>query len=402
MSYEEFSRWYKSYSFLFEVEAGLPPSGLSPPPWPPSPGPAWSSLWAGFCSPLSPSPSPRDLSLLCRLFVPRAALYDGFQSSVLGSIEGGVDDWDGLFQTLLEVASEASEPRDRARGPEEGEEGGRSYQVLASLDLLALKAAFLRVAQEGVRAVLDDYSLPDSFKAIPPLPLPLPLSLPLSAPVDLTLGAESEGGQGEGPEGQQESFSYAGLLFTLSACPATEEDYRNDPVRLSWLAASDLVLHKLCGHEDRCQQVVQAAVEDMLLEDTLTRRGQTDDGAVRRLHVCLSTVVDYAGFRVSVLCPCEALGDLTSSLVLGLGTDGQTQQSVALDTSADARISVRKLAARLNLACGPTLTQAAPSEGLEWTEADEVPEAVLLSSDLKVHSVLMEDLTAQGQADTAG
>ena len=31
-----------------------------------------------------------------------------------------------------------------------------------------------------------------------------------------------------------------------------------------------------------------------------------------RLHVCLSTVVDYAGFRVSVMCPTEVIDEPTT------------------------------------------------------------------------------------------
>ena len=122
--------------------------------------------------------------------------------------------------------------------------------------------------------------------------------------------------------GHEEMFSYRGLLFRINA-RGVDEAHDTEPTaaRAHSLVAADEILHKEAGNEHRgllfMKQAADSAYADQLdsfvnFEETEAESSSTN---ILRARTLLETVVDYAGFRVSVTCAVELNEDDT--LVLG-------------------------------------------------------------------------------------
>jgi hypothetical protein len=108
------------------------------------------------------------LALLCHASAPLPQMYESFHSTIADAIKD-VEDWDGLYQTLLDVTSDCA--RSRISGLAREDESLRD-ELTAALNLLAFKGAFYKLAVEGSRIIVDEYTLPNAFKTIQPVVRP--------------------------------------------------------------------------------------------------------------------------------------------------------------------------------------------------------------------------------------
>lgn len=196
--------------------------------------------------------------------------------------------------------------------------------IAASLSLAALRGVFSRVAMDGAKLIVDEYSLPPHLKSSQSLNI-----------TDIGLNGEV--------------YSLAGLLFIVEASPADSIDSfpRRNPLnpapdhnesdgkdlisesskfrrRLREVSTRDIILRKIAGNQLRAAVYLQNEIES-LHQDRLTERSWNavlgDVPAHDFLEklptstTVLSTIVDYAGFRVSVVSPLPIHEEKT--LVLG-------------------------------------------------------------------------------------
>ena len=173
----------------------------------------WSGHMAGFFNSRA-TREPRDFAIMSHCRVPKPRLYEEFNSSVLSAVTS-IDDWDGLHQTLVEVASESSQKRNL----EVSEYEDYKSHMYSVLDLLSLQQIFYKVATEGAKVIVDEYVLPEEFKSIHRVNLPRP-------GLDDADNASNDNASNNAPDdsnGGAETFEYAGLLFAVAATPAKEE-----------------------------------------------------------------------------------------------------------------------------------------------------------------------------------
>jgi len=283
----------------------------------------------------------------------------------------GDEDWNAVYQRLVETASGAAKKRGGRRigGGEDGEEEEdeddsevsklrtkleEEANVMACLSLAAFQGEFVKMALEGVRIIVDEYSLPDGMKS----------ATLLSRGCCNTNGEEEEDDDDDNDEDQndgneeeeqqqrkgfltnngelddempkQEVFAYGGLLFRIEANSSNERDVAPSEEREKFVAASDEMMHKIAGNEQRGQTAMQRAL-------AASWRERTGDLSLKPCTL-LCTTIDYAGFRVSVMAPTEI--DEHQTLVYG----HSKSHNIFVNALPSVRSFLPKVAAQLNLA----------------------------------------------------
>ena len=184
--------------------------------------------------------------------------------------------------------------------------------------------------------IVDDYSLPIRYKTV---------KLLYSQHLD-DAGVSSDNGAATNNE---EVYGYGGLLFRMIDNPANERDTAPSEMRLKYMSSSDNISHKIAGNEQRGSFSMQRAVAQIYHENITRDNGKAqsvEEVAVRSLKLCtlLSTLVDYAGFRVSVFCPIDI--DEETTLVYG----HSKTEDIFVNSLPAVRTILPKIAQELNLA----------------------------------------------------
>jgi len=400
--------WFKNHEVLFDVQQALTFSStgnasndlLFSKPKP------WSSLMSGFFHTSSSiyHGSVANLSLMCHCVTPRTKSFESFIFDGVTDVE----DWDALYQSFNDVVDASAQRRVDTKDDFEDE-------MYACMNLLALKGSFYKVAAEGVRIIVDEYVLPNEFKSIRRIKLPSEQRNDDDEVEEVDWIEDNENNLSE----VQEVYEYAGVLFRIASCPATEVDHDSSSSRLMTAFSLDEVLRKRAANDERNRNAVQSAIESSIMEDIAVERWKmsqqnTNDGnsvrsvntVIQRFHTLLSTTVDYCGFRVSVMCPTNAVDEPTT-LVNGYCESRQ----VFVDADPVARQLFHKIAVKLHLRVSPISLpvchdylididdEVDPATG---TNKEHVIEEVLMfSREVQVHNLVMKDLMASDEQNTA-
>ena len=152
---------------------------------------------------------------------------------------------------------------------------------------------------------------------------------------------------------------YKGLIFTVLACKTDEavDDSKPTDHRLKQVAITDELLHKISGNEHRGNLAAKRAIASLQ----------------NQLLTSLSTIVDYAGFRVQVVCPVDVHAD---SLVYdGVLTVGDPEKVVS---QREVHELVGSVLSELNISLGPPLEGQTPTED---SDGRSVPDGVEVHED---------------------
>ncbi len=161
---------------------------------------------------------------------------------------------------------------------------------------------------------------------------------------------------------------FKGLIFTVLACKADEAvDGEPTSHRLKQAAATDELLHKLSGHEHRGGLAVKRALATSCNE--------------RHLRTPLSTIVDYGGFRVQVVCPLAIHAD--SLLYDGTLTASDPNKA---QIEKEVHELVGSVLGELNIALSPLTEEPAP---LEDPKVVRVPEGMEVHEDENKNKYLL-------------
>ena len=251
-------------------------------------------------------------------------------------------DWNGAYQELLEQAREESDVQ---------------ASVEAGLRLAAIRGAFSQHAMEGARAVVEEYALPDSLKTVKRLS-----GSYLDEHADLKQYAHKPG--------ETEVYTWDGLLFYTASGPAAkalEEDDRGMHFRA--LNCTDEVLHKIAGIEVRAIDLLSSTVNKILpSEDVPT--------------TLLSTIVDYSGFRFTVVAPMDL--EESNTLVFGVS---EANDNLFVNARPDVAHALAVLAEeRMNIGLTTVDTVCCDIELVDKKFANVYKgEVDVLSFDMQVH-----------------
>ena len=158
--------------------------------------------------------------------------------------------------------------------------------------------------------------------------------------------------------GQDEMFSYKGLLFRINAHGVHDEDDMNPKEeRVQELTAYDEVLHKTAGNEHRgllyMKQASDKTYRDQLHAYVHDHQDVDLSDAIDdliRMRSLLETVVDYDGYRVCVTCPVDV--DEEKTLVYGFSSD-MSPQFLSDDLTVDTKVADSDNDRVFINACGP-------------------------------------------------
>jgi hypothetical protein len=161
----------------------------------------------------------------------------------------------------------------------------------------------------GVKTIIDEYALPSKLKTISLVADLLGLDNPISD--------------------HQDIYAYDGMMFTIIDTP-TYQDEENSILNFSskYSTVTDDLRRKIATHDMRGKEMVDNAVLIMCsnyLKMAMLKK-QNALGARRlfvdndpsnfvKLSTLLSTIVDCAGFRISVVCPIDV--DESRTLIYG-------------------------------------------------------------------------------------
>ena len=291
--------------------------------------------------------------------------------------------------------------------------------VAACRTLAVHKGEFIKEAIAGARLLVDEYLLPLEEKTKGFIALSSP-----SEGVEVEEGdSEAEGvvgngegnGEGEGDSSggdhpasfgnpSEEVYGFGGLIFRLAAVSASAVDLNPSETRSRFIAGADDLFHKIAGNEQRCSQAILQATREVYAESCDKTLKQAEFEAVpkeavfnlgsapgsgatateasemvypsvfldeiehgdyiNRPRLLLSTVVDYAGFRVTVVCPTHI--DEQETLIYG----SSPYDDVFVDSYPDATGGMlSRLADKMGLSLEKrvmaTVTSAADAEAAE-------------------------------------
>ena len=206
--------------------------------------------------------------------------------------------------------------------------------------------------------------------------------------------------------GHEEMFGYHGLLCRIIA-HGVEEHLDADPsdARVQTLGVIDAALHKEAGHEHRGLLFMKNASDSAYAEQLDSFVNNHTEGNskpnVASARTVLATIVDYAGFRVSVTCPVDVNED--STLVHGFSSAlSEDNASVAsahpdsgrlfVDAHAPLRRVLPRLAHHLNLAlanrdCMVSTTTLESAKTTNGNMPATIQEVETISRKLEAHSV---------------
>ena len=241
--------------------------------------------------------------------------------------------------------------------PVTGDEAVASCRTLA-----VFEGEFIKEALIGAKLLVDEFLLPLHEKT--------PGVISLSSPTTTGLGPESidDAAAATSEEDDvdaaalraadkpvEEVFGYGGLLFRIAAVAADEQDQAPSVERSRFIAGADELFHKIAGnehrhgqciqqavravHADHCASALKQAVNEALPASVAAAAVAAATGAataesspepvypkaflqdlehgeqLSHPRTLLSAVVDYSGFRITVLCPTDL--DERTSLVHG-------------------------------------------------------------------------------------
>ncbi|KAJ1424823.1 hypothetical protein B484DRAFT_451379 [Ochromonadaceae sp. CCMP2298] len=240
--------------------------------------------------------------------------------------------------------------------------------------------------------VVDEYSLPDELKQAIRLSAPY-RDTPPPNPSGPTL---SPNPTPTAPTAEPEVFSLNGLVLTICGVPPSGLlDYAPTHSRAEGVVATEFVQRKMAGNELRNTNILQGAVERLDAQSGMQERvragrseGEEEDPP-KRASTLLSTVVDYAGFRVGVLCPAQLE---EASLVYGPASVGAgAGVGAGLDTQSDAFVlAVPEVEEVLELLAGQLNLAMQQRSRLVQLDGDSPPE----DADMQVVGLLTSHMQA--------
>lgn len=347
ISFDEFNTWWLSYADLLLLEPITPGEQLHHIPDPVSAELATGESdsrrkavlatneftetpgavhLAGFVETYAKRIIERPQQLL-RAAIPNGTMLSGFVPPVFDFFGEGWD-WNANYQTALEYASDLQSELAEGISHEPGKTAKEIAAIAnatadvvdACLKYSALKGAFYKCAVEGVRVIIDEYSLPNYLKTVPPLAaviladevelaaaskaaaaaaaaakehskpednkkdkdkkagadgsvtegidiIPPPPSLPPPTPAEVA---------GDIRDPQQLLYTYKGLMLRIVACVTEEQDIKlstsstaSEIIRLSrkaYIAATDEYEHKVCGVEQRAVNFMRDSISTLVSE----------------------------------------------------------------------------------------------------------------------------------------
>ena len=281
------------------------------------------------------------------------------------------------------------------------------------------KGEFIKEAIAGARLLVDEYLLPLEEKTKGFIALSSPSEGAEaeegdSEAEDVVVSNGEGEGEGESSGGDhptsfgnpsEEVYGFGGLIFRLAAVSASAVDLNPSENRSRFIAGADDLFHKIAGNEQRCSQAMlqatrevyaefcnkalkQAGFEAVPKEAAFNLGSAPGSGAtaaaeasemvypsvflddiehgdyINRPRLLLSTVVDYAGFRVTVVCPTHI--DEQETLIYG----SSPFDDVFIDSYPDATGGMlSRLAEKMGLTLEKrvmaTVTSAADAEAAE-------------------------------------
>lgn len=320
------------------------------------------------------------------------------------------DDWNEAYQFIVEAASglyddeladadvRVGSKKNTPKSPADDHKNKVRRNMESCLSIASYTGDFVKQAVEGVHHIVEEYALPDHLKTCARIAL-----------FD----------QEKDPQSVQEDvFSHEGLLFRVIAVPwtvakAPSNDHKAFLDKRRSVLAHDEIRHKTAGNEFKAAAVLQDAVTKMHedvrkeiieLRKTLKRNkigaGVASSSSAARavaeinaetrnkiealkripnLSIPLTTIIDYAGFRVEVSCPLIDI-DENSTMVAGYSTT----EECYVNASAEVMNMLPRLGKQLNLSvmekiCKVTPKVFASSGGRNLEKVD------VLSSTLHIH-----------------
>jgi len=182
--------------------------------------------------------------------------------------------WNAIYQTLVD---RAHEPPDAIPIGQTEEETVSSVSLLRNFDLAALKGKFHVCALQGVTTIIDELSLPNSQKLIPPVG-----GNPNEEP---NYALEEE--QAHVDEAHShDTYLHNGLVFRVVSAETQmpSEGGANplsaDFVKQQALTIGDDILHKIAGQEFRSAHYLQSATAAIRYHDMVKSTGKALTSAI--------------------------------------------------------------------------------------------------------------------------
>lgn len=326
--------------------------------------------------------------------------------------------------SVLTDSSMGSQPAERDTQPRKwADEGDAEEQteLANSLQYAAVVGAFLQAASLGARTVIDEYSLPDAQKSAPRLSTDLGATV-WRCDCDSCRGLSVFDPKDNASTG--EVFAFKGLLIRLISHSGGEVDQvgKCTTSRAQYLRRVDAVSHKISSAEYRSQVVLEKATQDIghayAELHRLLHSGHISRSFYAKIAECirkdpvfglssargrekglcvfrslLSTVVNYSGFRLQVMCPLLQLSEFRTLLYGWTKKDG-------VDMFVDnphVGTCLTKVARAANLAPSYMHCNAVCTEPLAELEASSESD-FQLATNSSIVSVLCRELQAHKES----
>jgi hypothetical protein len=231
---------------------------------------------------------------------------------------------------------------------------------------------------------------------------------------NLSIEEKDNENEEKNPLEKGELFEYSGLIFHLAASVAIDEDHLPDEKRLLEVNEADQILHKIVNNENKSSLYFKETVESIYIEHQRFenwKMAKINDGddKVHLIHqlftavkptMLLSTVIDYCGYKVTVLCPTETI-DERYTLVHGPSNNGE----YFVDAIPDIRDLIAGFEIKMRLKCDkvayPVLNSCLSEN--EFTNSIEESVVSIISRQLQVHRVVLhhapEDLNNENKSN---
>lgn len=206
------------------------------------------------------------------------------------------DEWNDTYQQCLESAMQVNKLSTAANVGEVDELLVAS--VGSCFKLTSYYGKFLKVAEKGTQLIVDEYSLPPTMKT--------------AKQIILKMNNQDEDDIGGEQSGQEELYTFNGVLFRLMGASCSENDRNITTERLYELAVIDDMKVKLAQKESQGNTMLLNAILQVCYKSD-------DDSSSSKPCTLLSTIVEYSGFRFQVCCPLIDIEE-ESKLIHGLST----------------------------------------------------------------------------------